>query len=104
VNASSVRVDAFRKGLNEIGFGTEKDVAIEYRWGEGQYDRLPQLAADLVARKASVVAAFYAPAARAAMAASSVTPIVFVTGNDPIRSGLVSSLNRPKGNVTGFAC
>jgi putative ABC transport system substrate-binding protein len=95
--------DAFRKGLNDAGFVSEKNVAIDYRWAEGQYDRLPQLAADLVDRKVSVIAAAYAPAARAAMAASSAIPIVFVTGTDPISSGLVSSLNRPNANVTGFA-
>jgi putative ABC transport system substrate-binding protein len=80
---------AFRKGLNEIVFVSEEDVAIQYRWAEGHYDRLPQLAADLVAHKVSVIAASYAPAARAAMEASSVIPIVFVTGSDPISSPTV---------------
>jgi putative tryptophan/tyrosine transport system substrate-binding protein len=101
--SDAIFADAFRKGLNEVGFVSEKNVAIDYRWAEGQYDRLPRLAADLVGRNVSVIAAAYAPAARSAMAASSVIPIVFVTGSDPIRSGLVSSLNRPNGNVTGFA-
>jgi putative ABC transport system substrate-binding protein len=91
---------ALRRGLNEVGFFDGQNVAIEQRWADGQDDRLPALVADLVRQKATVIVANN-PSALAAKAATTTLPIVFVTGNDPISEGLVASLNRPAGNVTG---
>jgi putative tryptophan/tyrosine transport system substrate-binding protein len=93
-------VNAFRRGLKEVGFVDGHNVRIEQRWAEGHDDRLPALLADLVRQKASVIVA-NRPAALAAKAAATSTPLVFATGNDPVMDGLVASLNRPGGSFTG---
>ena len=92
---------AFRQGLQESGYVDGQNVSIEYRWAEGRSDQLPAMAADLVRRKVTVIAATTTPAALAARAATTTTPIVFEMASDPVRLGLVASLSRPGGNVTG---
>ncbi len=98
------RMAGFHRGLGETGYVEGRNVTIEYRWADGQFERLPAMAADLVGRKVSVIFASAGDVAtRAAMAATKTIPIVFITASDPVDAGFVQSLGRPGGNVTGMA-
>jgi putative ABC transport system substrate-binding protein len=99
-NDSALQVAAFLQALREAGYVEGRNVAIDYRWADGQYDRLPEMAGNLVSRRVSVIFAG-GPAAHIAKAATTTIPIVFVSGEDPVKFGLVASLNRPSSNITG---
>jgi putative ABC transport system substrate-binding protein len=100
---SALNMAAFRQGLAETGYVEGQNVALEYRWAEDHYDRLPGLAADLVARKVNVLATASMPSALAAKSVTATIPVVFIMGGDPVATGLVASLARPGGNLTGMS-
>src|SRR5262245_25404508 len=97
----ALMVDAYRKGLEETGFVEGKNVLIESRWADGQYDRLPELIAELIRRRVTVIMAGGPHAAQAAKTATSTIPVVFTSGEDTVQNGVVTSIHHPGGNVTG---
>jgi len=101
--AQASTIAGIRKGLSETGYVEGRNVAIEFLWAEGQFDKLPELAANLVRRRTNVIFASSPSAVRAVTAASATTPVVFIMGEDPVKEGVVASLNRPGGNVTGVS-
>src|SRR5262252_6748467 len=102
-DAYASRVASVRKGLSEMGFVEGQNVTIEYRWADGRYEQLPDMAADLVRSKVDVILAITTPAAVAAKAATTTLPIVFEVGADPVKLGLVAGLSNPGGNLTGVS-
>src|SRR3954463_1221681 len=92
---ATAHTNAFRRGLEEMGYSEGQSVAVEYRWANGDYGRLPSLATDLLSRQLSLVVGAGDPAAQAAKAAGTTIPLVFIVGQDPVQSGLVASMNRP---------
>jgi putative ABC transport system substrate-binding protein len=102
-STQSARIEAFRQGLRDVGYVEGKNIVIEYRWAEGKFDRLPALVAELVRLKVDIIVTGGGPATRAAKEATSTIPIVMTNDADPVARGIVASLARPGGNITGLS-